>query len=320
MHRSLNRLICHLLSVRLFLAFCVGHTNTIVFKGFYTVIDAARASSRSQSQGAQVVDCITRQNEATTALYNGRYPGIPKKTLDFTPLAPPIELSCSVFAKFRTRSSDPALYVSPETRYKVAEFMKESSALFPNEPARSAPPSPLLERILGIQLKTIKMVKGSSTGAEPDRAVEYQIAVDDVLSTVILVVQEDKNEKEVGGCDVTVQGPLYLQKLILQVSSPSIAVIAITENISRPTLPICAMYAAVRPSFCISRARGSWSSVRSLRTSGWYSTSAPVYILGRTRPLRLLISCELLNLSTPSAWGWKTCVHGTMLCSRTHPR
>lgn len=142
--------------------------------------------------------------------------------MTFTPLAPPIELNCSVFAKFQIRSSDLRLDVPSETQHKVATSMKQSSALFSDRTERFAHLSPFLEDILGVHLDT-------AGDTEHDRTAEHQVTIGGVPSTAYIMVEVGDNELGMGGFDVTAQAALSWQKLVLQVSSPSITIVDVAE-------------------------------------------------------------------------------------------
>ncbi len=131
------------------------------------------------------------------SIYDGHY----KADKPRTSVAPPVQLFQPVFGRFldAVKSNDP---LPDELIRATTEYMKAASALYKSEEKRREALTPLLRKILGINIQMV--MNGDKT--TPDRIAEM---VTGVLLFLILL-EEDKNEFGDGGSDPSTQAGLSL--------------------------------------------------------------------------------------------------------------
>lgn len=96
------------------------------------------------------------KSQIAYSIYDGRY----KADKPRTSVAPPVQLFHPVFGRFKDAvKGDHAL--PDELIGATVEYMKAASALYPNEEQRRAALTPLLRKILGVN---IQMVVGCEPG------------------------------------------------------------------------------------------------------------------------------------------------------------
>ncbi|KAG5634558.1 hypothetical protein H0H81_001534 [Sphagnurus paluster] len=135
------------------------------------------------------------KSQIAYSIYDGRY----KENKPRTSVAPPIQLFHPIFAHFLDNlkgTSD----IPDEIIRRTTEYMKASSAIYPTEEKRRAELTPILCKILGVDIQTI--LNDDKTNA--DGVVELLRAV----GRFLIFLKEDKNEFGEGGSDPSTQAGL----------------------------------------------------------------------------------------------------------------
>ena len=145
--------------------------------------DSAKSSTYAKSQFAY-------------SIYDGRYKeGNPRPTV-----APPIQLFHPAFGHFLDTISNTGIALEDDMIRETTNYMKAASAIYPDERKRTAKLTPLLSKILNVDIHTI--MNEDKTYA--DGTVEWVSEG----GRILLLLKEDKNEFGDGGCDPSTQAGL----------------------------------------------------------------------------------------------------------------
>ncbi len=144
--------------------------------------DSAKSSHYTKSQLAY-------------SIYDGRY----KADKPRTSVAPPVQLFNPAFRHFLDdMKSD--LPVPDDIIRQTTDYMKTALAIYKTEQERRSTLTPLLCKILGVDVQTIQ----NEDNTMPDGIVEKVIKE----ARSLLLLKEDKNEIGDGGSDPSTQGSL----------------------------------------------------------------------------------------------------------------
>ena len=133
---------------------------------------------------------------ALYSIVDGRYKaGQPTRNV-----GPPIEIYHEAFSHFSDAIRNSEIIPDDDITRKTVKYMLAASAIYPDERSRAAKLTPLLEKILGVNIQMI--VNDDKTYA--DGIVE--LVIDG--ARILLLVKEDKNENGDGGCDPSTQSGL----------------------------------------------------------------------------------------------------------------
>jgi hypothetical protein len=137
------------------------------------------------------------KSQIAYSIYDGRY----KADKPRTSVAPPVQLFHPVFGRFLDAvKSNHAL--PDDLIQATTEYMMAASAVYKNEVLRREALTPLLRKILGVNIQMIM----NSDKTTPDGIVEMVIGV----LLFLIMLEEDKNEFGDGGSDPSTQAGLSL--------------------------------------------------------------------------------------------------------------
>ena len=119
-------------------------------------------------------------------------------------VAPPIQLYHPAFGHFLDTISNTGISLEDDMIRETTNCMKAASAIYHDERHRTAKLTPLLSKILDVDIQTIK----NDDRTHADGIVEW--VIED--GRILLFLKEDKNELGDGGCDPTTQAGLSVAR------------------------------------------------------------------------------------------------------------
>lgn len=174
-------------------SFIQANLDGLLLIGFQSVIGRIlNATSPSDSAKSSAYT----KSQIVYSIYDGRY-NIEKPRPS---VAPPIQLFHPTFGHFLDTLSDTNVVPDDDMIRKTTDYMKEATAIYPDEKTRTSRLTPLLGVILNVTIQTI--MNDDKTYA--DGTVE---CVSEGGRTLLLL-KEDKNEFGDGGCDPSTQAGL----------------------------------------------------------------------------------------------------------------
>jgi hypothetical protein len=139
---------------------------------------------------------VYTKSQIAYSIYDGRY-----KTGESRPsVAPPIQLFHPAFGHFLDTISNTNIVPHDDMIRKTTDYMKDATAIYPDEKTRTAKLTPLLGEILGVDIQTIMNDDKTYADGTVERTSEG--------GRMLLLLKEDKNEIGDGGCDPSTQAGL----------------------------------------------------------------------------------------------------------------